>query len=241
MVIVSTMYSMAGSHTHCHRCFIILFPSKRLWFTRLIKSSTEKVPKPVVETINLPKNVCKHRTVNQLFRRTFLQIVRMPPGDSLLLGFTVWTWWLCPFVIYNLWQTRGSQNRNNIHGCWDHFLIPPKTWLMLFCEPHREMYNGVKTGVVEFFADLSSRPWKMTLIILHSRQEPSTQYGRNAPWVNMAALSPVSNRRINELQVCVVVRQMLSHLWHINMCADIQTVQDAHASSIHPLYKTCCW
>lgn len=60
-------------------------------------------------------------------------------------------------------------------------LFPPKHDGWFFFAPHRETYNGIKTGIVELHIDLFSRPLKMTLIILHSRQEGSTQYGLVAP------------------------------------------------------------
>lgn len=44
-----------------------------------------------------------------------------------------------------------------------------------FTGPHRETCNRVKTGIVEYDIDFLSFLQKITLIILHSRQEGSTK------------------------------------------------------------------
>lgn len=75
------------------------------------------------------------------------------------------------------------------------------------------MYNAVKTGIVESYMDLLSSPQKMTLIILHSGQEGSTQCGAGAPSTNMVSLtlfiSPV--RLINDLLVFISVGQIYAY------------------------------
>lgn len=70
-------------------------------------------------------------------------------------------------------------------------LLPPKHdgWFVL--APHREMYNGIKTGFVGFHIDLFTRPLKMTSIILHSRQEGPIRRGLVAPeptWLTRLSL-----------------------------------------------------
>lgn len=55
------------------------------------------------------------------------------------------------------------------------FIVNQKTWWI----------SSHATGIVELHVDLFSRPQKMTLIILHSRQEGSIHYW--GPWTNMAA------------------------------------------------------
>lgn len=83
------------------------------------------------------------------------------------------------------------EDRKNDQGyCYGPFFFPsfPQNMMDGFSlHPTGKCIMELKPWIVEFHIDLFSRPWKMTLIILHSRQEGSTQCGLVAPWTNMAA------------------------------------------------------
>lgn len=103
--------------------------------------------------------------------------------------------------------------------------FPPQN-MMDFIAPYREMYNGIKTGFVEFHIDLFPIPYKMTVIILHSRQEVSACYGLNQygcqDFLCLYCQPAHANRFVNDISLSV------RHT-HRNMCKHIHNQYTIYA------------